>query len=49
MLLHVLAATVWTGGHLVLAVGVLPRVLKHSDVAYIKAFESGFEKSAFLR
>ncbi|MBN3562976.1 CopD family protein [Aliamphritea spongicola] len=44
LLLHVLAATVWTGGHLVLAVGVLPRVLKHSDVAYIKAFESGFEK-----
>lgn len=44
LLLHVLAATVWTGGHLVLALGVLPRVLKYSDVAYIQAFESGFEK-----
>ena len=26
--LHVLAATVWTGGHLVLATTVLPRALR---------------------
>ena len=26
--LHILAATIWTGGHIVLNVVVLPRVLK---------------------
>lgn len=44
LLLHLLAATVWTGGHLVLAVAVLPSVLKNSDIAYLSRFESGFEK-----
>ncbi|TDO16827.1 MULTISPECIES: hypothetical protein [Halomonas] len=33
LLLHLLGATVWTGGHLVLAATILPRVLKGRDVA----------------
>ncbi len=28
LLLHILGATIWTGGHLVLAVTILPRVLR---------------------
>ena len=44
LLLHLLGATVWTGGHLVLAVAVLPRVLRTGDLEYLKTFESGFEK-----
>lgn len=44
LLLHVLAATVWTGGHLVLAIAILPRVLRTRDVAALRAFESAFEK-----
>lgn len=42
--LHILGATVWTGGHLVLALTVLPRVLKERDPAALLRFESGFEK-----
>ena len=41
--LHILAATIWTGGHLVLALGFLPRALKQRDFGIIEAFESGFE------
>ena len=32
LLLHVLGATVWTGGHLVLALGVLPGALAQGNV-----------------
>lgn len=41
--IHILAATVWTGGHLVLALGFLPRALKYRDFGIIEAFESRFE------
>lgn len=44
LLLHILAATVWTGGHLVLALTVLPRVLKNKDPAELLRFESAYEK-----
>ena len=43
-LLHVLGATVWTGGHLVLAFTVLPRALKRRSAEILLDFESGFEK-----
>ena len=42
--LHLLAATVWTGGHLVLATTILPYALKNKDLAFIKLFESCYEK-----
>ena len=38
-----LAATVWTGGHLVLDLGVLPRALRAQSAAQIRAFEEVFE------
>ena len=44
VLLHVLGATVWAGGHLVLAFTVLPRSLRQHSVDVLLDFESGFEK-----
>lgn len=44
LLFHVLAATVWTGGHLVLATAVLPRALSTRDPQVLLAFESRFER-----
>jgi putative copper export protein len=44
LLLHVLGATVWTGGHLVFALSVLPRAMHARDVAAVHAFEAGYER-----
>jgi putative copper export protein len=44
LLLHILGATVWTGGHLVLALAVLPRVLKERSPAALRQFESAYER-----
>lgn len=43
VLLHVLGAAIWTGGHLVLALTVLPRVMRTRDIAELQRFEEGFE------
>lgn len=43
IILHTLGATVWTGGHLVLAVTVLPQALKERDPDRIHQFEAHFE------
>lgn len=42
--LHLLAATVWTGGHLVLALTVLPRALRLRSPQVLLDFEQGYEK-----
>lgn len=44
ILLHVLGASVWVGGHLILAVSILPRALRNDDVAAIQQFEAAFER-----
>ncbi len=44
LVLHLLAATVWTGGHIVLAVVILPRVLVRSDPSMLLEFESRYER-----
>ena len=44
LLLHLLGATLWTGGHLVLALVVLPRALRNREPRLILEFESGYEK-----
>ncbi|WP_428940144.1 CopD family protein [Fontivita pretiosa] len=44
LLLHVLGATVWTGGHLVLALVVLPRAIKNRSPEELRRFESGYER-----
>jgi putative copper export protein len=43
VILHTLGATVWTGGHLVLAVTVLPQALKNREPDRIRQFEEYFE------
>ena len=42
--LHVIAATIWTGGHLVLATVVLPGVLRRRSSDELLRFESGYER-----
>jgi putative copper export protein len=41
-LLHVLAATAWVGGHIVLLTVVLPRALRDGDPQRVRDFEQGF-------
>ncbi len=43
VIVHALAATVWTGGHLVLDLGLLPRALRDRSAAAIRSFEETFE------
>jgi len=40
---HILAATLWTGGHLVLALGFLPEALRRQDIGLIEQFEQRYE------
>ncbi|BBB29499.1 CopD family protein [Neptunomonas japonica] len=42
--IHILSATIWTGGHIVLSLVILPRVLKNRSPEELLNFESGFEK-----
>ncbi len=42
--LHVLGATIWTGGHLVLALTVLPRALREKRATILIEFERGYER-----
>ncbi|HEY8995593.1 MAG TPA: CopD family protein [Lacunisphaera sp.] len=44
LLLHILGATIWTGGHLVLATTVLPRALRAKRAAILSDFEQGYER-----
>ncbi len=46
LMTHILCATIWTGGHLVLALTVLPKALRNKSPEAVIAFESGFEKIA---
>lgn len=44
LLVHILAATIWTGGHIVVAVAVLPRALRERAPERLLDFESMYEK-----
>jgi putative copper export protein len=48
IILHTLGAAVWTGGHLTLAVSVLPKALKNQDPDLIQNFEDNFERFGLL-
>jgi putative copper export protein len=41
---HVLGACIWAGGHLALAVAVLPRALRERRAVIILDFEKGYER-----
>ena len=42
--LHILGATIWAGGHLVLAVAILPEALRQRRAATVSEFEQRFER-----
>lgn len=44
ILFHVIGASVWLGGHLILAIGFLPPALRKRDPGIIAAFEAVYEK-----
>ena len=44
LILHLLGATIWTGGHLILALVVLPKVLSSRNLDALLQFEGQFEK-----
>ncbi|WP_211264637.1 CopD family protein [Gynuella sunshinyii] len=46
LLLHILAATIWTGGHIVLATIILPDVLRRKTPQKLLSFEALFERIA---
>lgn len=43
LIIHLLAATIWVGGHLLLAICYLPTALKKNDPHIILNFEKKFE------
>ena len=44
LFLHLLGASVWVGGHLVLLFSVLPGALRRRDVQPVRAFEQLYER-----
>ena len=44
--IHLLCATIWTGGHIVLSLVILPKVLRHRSPETLLSFESSYEKIA---
>ncbi|MBK7149000.1 MAG: CopD family protein [Bacteroidetes bacterium] len=44
ILLHTLCACIWVGGHLVLALSVLPKALKKKEPEIVREFESHYER-----
>jgi putative copper export protein len=44
LIFHILGATVWAGGHLVLSLTVLPRALRRRDPAVLSDFEEGYKR-----
>lgn len=43
VIVHILGACIWTGGHLILATRVLPEALRTRDLTIIQGFEAKFE------
>jgi putative copper export protein len=44
ILAHLLGAAIWTGGHLILAIAVLPQALRKRDVTIVARFEERYER-----
>jgi putative copper export protein len=43
LIIHLICATIWVGGHLFLAIRVLPKALSEKDVVGLKSFKDKFE------
>lgn len=44
LFMHLLGASVWVGGHLILLLSVLPGALRSKDVRPVRAFEQLYER-----
>jgi putative copper export protein len=44
LIAHLVGSSIWVGGHLILAVIVLPKALKQKDPSIIGSFEAVYEK-----
>lgn len=44
LLLHILSATIWTGGHLVLSLVILPGAIRRKSPADLLQFEAAYER-----
>lgn len=44
IVVHVLGACIWVGGHLVLALSVLPNALKEKNADIVRVFEAHYER-----
>lgn len=44
LVIHLFAATIWVGGHVVLSIGFLPKALKRKDPGIITNFEKSYER-----
>lgn len=42
--IHIISATIWAGGHLVLTLGFLPKAIKKNDISIVEQFESKYER-----
>ncbi|MFC5048457.1 CopD family protein [Aquimarina hainanensis] len=42
--IHIISATIWTGGHLILALTFLPKALRNNDFKIIESFETRYER-----
>lgn len=43
LIIHLLSATIWVGGHLLLTFGYLPQALKEKDTSIILKYEKKYE------
>ena len=44
VILHILGATVWVGGHLVLSLAILPAALRSRNPTSVREFEARYER-----
>ncbi len=44
LILHIIGAAIWTGGHLVLALSVLPDALRRRSLDRLQQFEATYER-----
>ena len=43
LVIHLICATIWVGGHIILLLGFLPKALKHKNFDFISRFEKTYE------
>lgn len=43
LIIHLICATIWVGGHLYLSVCLLPKVLRKNDISLLLKYEQSFE------